>query len=119
MTTLSTQPEFKTGYLEGYFEADPYASEEDALFMLDMFSAVFSFIKYASIIFLIFGIVALVLVIIVKKSNVKGIGIYLLILSILHIISGRILAFIFLLIGSIKFIQHKDVPQQEMNYQSY
>ncbi|MDF2698456.1 MAG: hypothetical protein K0Q49_12 [Haloplasmataceae bacterium] len=110
---LAATQTFKDSYIEGFLEGDSTFTTEDALATLDILKGIVSFFEYTSLIYMVLGIIALVLIIVVKKSNVKGIGIYLLLLSILHLFSARLLVFVLLLIGSINFLQYKEEIQNQ------
>lgn len=103
---MSKSQDFIDGYTKSFLENGNYTME-DALNSLEGMKKIVAIFEYSSLIFLILGIIALILAIIVKQTNIKSVGIVLLVISILHLIGIRLLSFVLLLISSIQLLSFK------------
>ncbi len=103
-SSISKTKDFIDSYLDS-FTSQGY-SRDYALDALELYREFAKFIEYGSLVFLILGIIALILIIKLKTSNVKTVGALILVISILHIFCFRILSFILLLISSIKLLKY-------------
>ncbi|ERJ11504.1 DUF4064 domain-containing protein [Haloplasma contractile] len=112
LKSVLMEPEiFKEAFAEGMAD-DPNISGGEAYQiasdMLPIFKTMSDLFINVGIIFLVLGIVGIVLSRIVKFNNKKGIGIFFIIVSVFHIIFGRFLVFILLLIAGIQILSSKE-----------